>query len=309
MNRNMDLRVGFVLSDALTLSSPAAIGQVAEQVEAADFDSLWVMAREIFPVHTPGLNTVYDGSLPGPDEAICCPIQALAIAAHATQRIKLGISLPNVPFYSPVAIGGSLAALDVLSNGRVQVGLGLGSTADEFAYVTSALSRADSPAAEFVRAVDTIWAHGETSFHGDYYTIPRATGCKASQQRPHPPIYLTAFALAAVQRPAVLLRGGSAVTLPPAAANPLAALRDLPEDSVGAGVVVRAQLQISDRPLGADRALFSGSASQVRGDLLSAAESGATELLLDIELNAAGAFDLREIRELANAPELIAVAA
>ena len=44
----------------------------------------------------------------------------------------------------------SVAMIDALSNGRAQIGLGLGSTPEEFAYVASALSRSDTPASEFV---------------------------------------------------------------------------------------------------------------------------------------------------------------
>lgn len=303
------MRVGYVLSDAEIAAGPSAIEQAARSAETLGFDSLWIMGSDLFPAHNPALNQVYDGALPRQGEPIQCPLQALALAARATQHLTLGISLPNVPFYSPVAVAGSLATLDVLSRGRLQLGLGLGSTVDEFGYVAGSLARPDTPAAEFLRTLDQLWSCDAAGFSGEYYVIPRQHSCLTPVQRPHLPVRLTAFAPAAVQRPAMLLRGGSPVRMPSVSANALFGLRSVAVDRFG--LVVRALVQLSESPLGPDRAIFSGTASQIRADMFAAAQSGATELLLDLSQSQGAdlgslALDLDGLRALAQEPMTVA---
>jgi hypothetical protein len=308
------MRVGFVLPDITELAGPEAIDQIARAAESLDYDSLWVTERELFPAHVPEKNTVYDGRLPEASEPVRCPFQSLAIAARGTRRIRLGVSLPNVAFYSPIAVAGSMATLDVLSGGRVEFGLGLGSSADEFQFVAATLARPDSPAGEFVRVLDTIWACRDREYRGDYYVIPRAASCAAPVQRPHPPVYLTAFAPAAVQRPAVLLRGGSPVVVPAASADPLFSLGDLPGFAVQ-GIGVRALVQLHDEPLGRDRALFAGSRAQVMGDLRAAIASDASDILVDLSLDVASQTlagvlaSMRELRDLVSSLNDVPLAA
>jgi alkanesulfonate monooxygenase SsuD/methylene tetrahydromethanopterin reductase-like flavin-dependent oxidoreductase (luciferase family) len=285
------MRVGLVLMNAGETSSYDALGQIARHAEGLGYDSLWATEREPFPVVAGHQHTVA-GMFPTSQQTIVCPFEALAVAAVQTETIRLGVSLPNVPYYSPIAVGQSLAALDILSNGRVQVGLGLGWTPDDFQLVTESISRADTPAAEFLGVLKTVWGGGEIEFHGGHYVVPRCTCGVTPIQRPHPAVRLTAFAPAAVQRPAQLLRGGAPL-FPDVSADAMAgALRSFarPGGRLGGAqdVVARAVVRLTGMPLGEGRAMFTGSSDEVRGDIAFAEAMGVTEILFDLSQSVGG---------------------
>jgi alkanesulfonate monooxygenase SsuD/methylene tetrahydromethanopterin reductase-like flavin-dependent oxidoreductase (luciferase family) len=290
--KERNMRVGLVLMNAGETNSYDTLGQIARHAEAIGYDSLWVTEREPFPIVAESQRSIPSGILPTSRQPIALPIEALAVAAVQTETIQLGISLPNIPFYSPLTVGQSLAALDILSNGRVQVGLGIGSTPDEVGLVTDALSRPGTPAAEFLRVLKTVWSGGEIEYHGDHYVIPRCSCGVTPIQRPHPAVRLTAFAPAAVQRPAQLLRGGAPL-FPSVSADAMAgALRSvaLPValSAMTTDIVARAVVQLAGSPLGEGRAMFAGSSVEVRGDIAFVQAMGVSEILFDLGQAAAG---------------------
>src|SRR5258708_17052945 len=71
------------------------------------------------------------GGGPKPVVSVLDPIVTLSYVAAATSRIRLGTSVLIMPFYTPVVLAKQLATLDVLSGGRLDVGLGLGWSEDE----------------------------------------------------------------------------------------------------------------------------------------------------------------------------------
>lgn len=280
------MRLGLGLMNAGESSSYASLSRVAQQAEALGYDSLWVTESEPFPLAAHAQHPVFTGELIVSRKGIASTFEALAVAAVHTSTIRLGISLPNVPFYSPIAVGQSLAALDVLSDGRVQVGLGLGWSASEFETVRSGLSRPDSPASEFVRALRTVWDCRAKGFTGGHYVIPRSA-CKTEPvQQPHPPVVLTAFAPAAIQPSAMLLRGGSPLSAVLSSEEMAEALQSVAQPVVGqfgtAELVVRAVIRLTNGPLGESRAMFTGSLDQIRDDIAFVHSVGAAELQIDL---------------------------
>lgn len=280
------MRLGLSLMNAGETSTYSTLSRVAQHAEALGYDSLWVTEREPFPLAAQRQRPVFTGELIVSRKGITSPLEALAIAAVQTDAIRLGISLPNVPFYSPIEIGQSLAALDVLSEGRVQVGLGLGWSAAEFQTVSSALSRPGTPANEFVRALHAIWDCQAGGFTGDHYVIPRTACLTAPLQQPHPPVVLTAFAPAAIQQPALLLRGGSPLVMAMSDEEMEAALLGVAQGGVrntdSPELVVRAVVRLTEGPIGESRAMFAGSLAQIRDDIAFVHSLGAAELHVDV---------------------------
>lgn len=277
--------VGYVLARSGEPATPAEIAAAARAAEQLGFDSLWTVEQEIFPTKSPEMQAPHTGQVPAHDGPITCVLDALTIAAEATQRTRLGVTLPNIPFYSPVMVSQSLAALDQVSNGRVQIGLGLGYTLDEFRMVESALTRPDSPTAEFVQVLRTIWEQG-VAVSGEYYAVLAAPLAVRPVQRELPPINLAALTPPAVQRSADLLRGGAKERRPLAnhvESPDLFQIADASRRSLpGNPVVVRAAVEIMPRPLGPDRPLFSGSEAQIRRDIIAVHELGAREIVFDL---------------------------
>lgn len=275
------MRVGLGLLNAGETSSYASISRIAQHAESLGYDSLWVTEREPFPLVAQQPCPVFTGELHVSRKQIDCTLDALAIAAINTEKISLGASLPNIPFYSPTDVGQSLAALDILSDGRMQVGLGLGWTLSEFQTVASALSRQDTPAAEFVRVLRTVWNGADDGFSGDHYVIPPTARVLTPIQRPFPPIRVMAFAPAAVQRPATLLRGGSPIAAALSSEEMAEALTD--DGRVdGYELVVRAVVRPTQGPIGEARSMFSGTLEQIRDDIAFVNALGAAEVQFDL---------------------------
>ena len=267
-------------------SSYAAISRVAQHAESLGYDSLWVTEREPFPLGVEPKHAVFTGELVVSRRGITCLHEALAVAAVQTDNIRLGISLPNVPFYSPIDTGHSLAALDRLSEGRIQLGLGLGWSATEFQMVNAALSLAGTPANEFVRALQSVWDDLGSGFVGDHYLIPKQGRGLAPIQRPHLPIQLVAFAPAAVQPPAQLLRGGAPLSMSLSSEEMAEALTgvagSVTQHQGGPEVVVRALVRLTEGPIGESRAMFTGSQDQIRDDIAYVHSLGVAEMQFDL---------------------------
>ena len=100
------------------------------------------------------------------------PMVALGYAAARTSRIRLGVAVLNLPFVSPAELAKQAATLDVLSGGRLDLGLGIGWMPEEFTATGASMARRGARAEEYVAALRALWADEVSSFSGEFYTIP-----------------------------------------------------------------------------------------------------------------------------------------
>lgn len=128
---------------------------------------------------------------------------AAAIAARTT-RIRIGFFLLLLPLHHPVAVAEAATAVDLLSNGRFDLGVGQGYARGEFAgYGIDRSQRADR-LAEGVTAIRGMWTEDPYSFHGECYDLQGISLTPKPVQSPHPPIWVGAMAPKAVERAARL---------------------------------------------------------------------------------------------------------
>jgi probable F420-dependent oxidoreductase len=120
------------------------------------------------------------------------PLVAAAIAAEATERLKVGMLVLCNDYRHPVVLAKEIASLDLASGGRVEVGLGAGWKRQDYDQAGLAF---DPPAAriermaEALRVMKALWVSDEpVSLHGRHYTISGAVGTPRPISRPHPPI-------------------------------------------------------------------------------------------------------------------------
>jgi alkanesulfonate monooxygenase SsuD/methylene tetrahydromethanopterin reductase-like flavin-dependent oxidoreductase (luciferase family) len=100
-----------------------------------------------------------------------------------TQRLKLGTSVLDALFHSPVVLGRQLATLDQLSGGRLIVGLGQGWSDDEFQVVNVPPKRKGAGFDDFLQALFAVWGPDPVSYDGRFYSIPSSEiGPKPVQQ-------------------------------------------------------------------------------------------------------------------------------
>ena len=135
------------------------------------------------------------------------PIETLTFIAAKTEKIGLGTSVIDIPYYNPVMLARRLTTLDVLSGGRLRLGMGLGWSEDEHEAAGASMKGRGKLADEFIRVLKAIWTTDPVEFHGERYNIAKSHILPKPLQKPHPPIYLAAYAPSAMKRVAAMADG------------------------------------------------------------------------------------------------------
>src|SRR5712691_8419724 len=127
------MKVGLFLPQIGKQATLDNVVKLAIHAEREGFDSLWVLERLLWPLkpQTPYQATP-DGSLPTDYQRVFDPIDLLSFVAAHTKKIQLGTSVIDMLFHAPVILARRFATLDILSQGRIIAGLGLGWSKDEF---------------------------------------------------------------------------------------------------------------------------------------------------------------------------------
>jgi alkanesulfonate monooxygenase SsuD/methylene tetrahydromethanopterin reductase-like flavin-dependent oxidoreductase (luciferase family) len=131
------------------------------------------------------------------------PLLAATAIARATKRARLGTAIALAPFYHPVRFAEDWAILDILSNGRIEPGLGLGYGPDEFAAYGVALKGRGDRVTEMLQIMRRLWDGETVTFHGEYFDLERACIMPRPVQQ-HVPIWVGGANRAALRRAATI---------------------------------------------------------------------------------------------------------
>ena len=284
------MRLGFGLPQMGTVAGPDAIVAVARRAEDLGFDSLWVADRTLVPVKPKAPYPIGDGTLPNLYKRVLDPLETLTFAAAHTRRVGLGTSVLNVPWYSPVLLARRLTTLDVLSGGRLRVGLGIGWSPDEYEVAGIPWAERGERATEVIRALKAIWTTDPVDFQSAHYTVPSSFIGLKPIQRPHPPIYVAAYAPAAMRRVAEEADGWFPVGIPldaiPGMFEGIQGMaKEAGRESLDLKLIVRANLEFSSAPIDQERGDFTGTLEQIAEDVAKVRKIGAAELLLDVQFS------------------------
>jgi probable F420-dependent oxidoreductase len=185
------MKLGVALPHFGPAASTDAIVKIARKAEALGFASLWVLDRLLWPIQP---TSKYPGNprgdMPRPMQSTWDPLIVLGFAAAQTERLLLGTSVLVASYRNPAVAAKMLATLDLLSRGRVIVGLGGGWNQDEFAAVGQCLDERNERTDEFIEVVKKLWQTDESSFSGKYFHVPPCIFLPKPLQRPHPPIWI-----------------------------------------------------------------------------------------------------------------------
>jgi probable F420-dependent oxidoreductase len=283
------MEIGIAVPQLGPFADPRLARTVAREAEAAGFASLWAIDRLLTPVAP---RTPYpasdDGSLPEVQRVALDPLVTLTLAAAVTERVRIGTDVLVTPWYPPALLARSLATLDRVSGGRLDVGLGLGWSLDEYEAVGAPMRDRGRRLEEAIAVMTALWRDGVAEITTSRERIaPAAMGVKPVQT-PRPPILLGAYTPAGLERAGRLadgwLPGGVPVDMiGPMWTTVLDAAERAGRDPGALRLVVRSEPKITASALGADRLPFSGSRAQVVGDIEHVRELGAAELVLDLQ--------------------------
>ena len=161
---------------------PAAFRTHVARAEALGFHSAWTVEQVL-------------GASP-----VLAPLETMAYAAAATERIRLGCAVFVSPLHSPVHLAKSIATLDQLSRGRIDVGVGVGGT---FRMLSAFGIDADGLVARFnegVQLMRALWSEPQLTFDGRFWQLKGATIEPRPVQKPGPPIWFGGSHPAALRR-------------------------------------------------------------------------------------------------------------
>jgi probable F420-dependent oxidoreductase len=131
------------------------------------------------------------------------PLTILAGYASRTSRMMLGTDIVVAPFHHPVRLAEEVALLDVMSNGRMTLGIAIGYKPDEFALYGVDLAKRGARFEEQLAIVRALWTEEHVSFKGRYYTVEGRIEPKPVT-RPHPPIWIGGWGDLTLKRAATL---------------------------------------------------------------------------------------------------------
>jgi len=284
------MRIGFALPQVGSAVGPETLVTAAQRAEDLGFDSLWVLDRILWPVNPRAPYPIGDGSLPVQYKNVLDPLETLTFAAAHTRRVALGTSVLNLPWYNPVLLARQLTTLDVLSAGRLQIGFGIGWSPDEYEAADTPWEERGKRADELVQALKKIWTTNPVEFHGQYYRIPKSVIGPKPVQKPHPPIYMAAYAPAALKRTASEADGWFPVGIPLSGIGPMfegikGMAKSAGRDPSALALIVRANVEIHNTPIQTERVDFTGTLEQIADDVKTTEKLGAAEIVFDAQFS------------------------
>lgn len=184
----------------LPVGDPSWLGDAARAVEDAGFDAVWVTDHP-FPTET----WLLHGGHPTLD-----PLVALTFAAGATSTVRLHTNILVLPYRNPYLVAKGVSTLDVLSGGRVILGVGAGYLQPEFAVLGADFDSRNEAVDRGISAMRAAWTGEPVEGH---VMLPTPV------QRPHPPIWVGGNSRAAIRRAVDLGDGWTPFPQPAGAAR------------------------------------------------------------------------------------------
>ena len=173
---------------------PAVAKRIAQRAEALGFDSLWTGEHVVLP------DPRQAPSPAPPDFAMLHPSTALAYLAGVTERVKLGTGITLIAQRNPVVLAKEMASLDVVSEGRLLLGIGAGYLHQEFAALGVPFQERGARTDEYVAAMRALWNQEQPSFHGRFVQFNAIQAMPRPVQEGGPPIVVGGASDAALRR-------------------------------------------------------------------------------------------------------------
>ncbi|WP_327589574.1 TIGR03619 family F420-dependent LLM class oxidoreductase [Nonomuraea sp. NBC_00507] len=296
------MRIGFAVPQYGAFADPKFIGGASARLEEMGYDSLWTADRILAPLTPSDPYPGGDGTMPPAFATFFDPLAALTLAAVNTCEVRLGTSTLNALWQPPVLLARSLASLDLLSGGRLDVGIGLGWLRDEYTATGVPWEGRGARLEEALDVMEAVWTEDVVEHKGALWTVPPSHVRLKPAQRPRPPVLLAGFTPAALERVGRRADGWLGVALPPsdlrnAWGMVLGAAERAGRDPSELRMVVRVNPAIVAEAAAPVQVPHVGTVDQVVEYLRAVAEVGADEALVDVQASARSREDLLELAE------------
>ena len=185
------MKIGFGIPNNQGVKDPNDLVNLAVAVENMGCDSVWVR-EHLF-------HSSYVAKRLG-DRPYHDALTVLTAVACATKSVRLGTSVLVLPWHDPARLGKMIATLDQLSYGRVDLGIGVAITKDEFDNLGVDFASRGKRADEILGALQALWTKEIPDFSGSFYRYRGLRFSPKPYQKPYPPILIGGSSVAARQR-------------------------------------------------------------------------------------------------------------
>jgi probable F420-dependent oxidoreductase len=165
-------------------ADPDGARRVAQAAEEGGFESLWTGEHVVLP------DPQAPPSPSPPDVPFLDPAVALAHVAAHTRTIRLGTGIIILPQRNPVVLAKELTSVDVVSNGRLVFGLGIGYLKAEFDALGIPFEDKGARAIEYLAAILALWTQEKPRYEGRFVSFSGIQSQPRPVQKPHPPIVI-----------------------------------------------------------------------------------------------------------------------
>ena len=289
------MRYGFYLPTRGGCATADALETIVQRGEALGFHSVMIADHLVFPtVVASKYPYTVSGVFPGGGDALD-QLSLMAFVAGRTRSLRLVTSVMILPYRNPVPTAKMLATIDVLSRGRVTVGVGVGWLREEFEALDAPdFERRGAVSDEYLRIFKALWTQDPASFEGEFYRFQTLRCVPHPVQKPHPPIWIGGHSGPALRRAARYGDGwhpvgaNPAVPLRPAelraSLDALARLTEA-EGRDPSTLTISFKAPVYDPSVttltGRDRRPFSGAPQQIADDIGAYEKVGVSELVFD----------------------------
>lgn len=195
------MKFGIAFANTGPFVGGAGAARLARGAESAGFESLWTVEHILYPE---GYESVYpyatSGKMPGTgSNPIPDPLVWLGYVAAVTSTLRLATGISLLPERHPLAFAKEVSTVDVLSGGRVELGVGIGWLREEFDALNVDWNRRGPRTEEYIEVMRRVWAEDDVSFDGEFVSFNRVS----SNPKPvagRVPIHIGGHSLAAARR-------------------------------------------------------------------------------------------------------------
>ena len=177
---------------------------MAQHAEEAGLESVWTFEHAIIPVE-------YESRYPyarsgkmgaAPETWFIDPLVSLAAVAGATSSIRLGTGVNILPQTNPLLFAKQAASIDVVSKGRLMLGLGVGWLEEEFKAMGTPFGRRGRRFTDYVEGMKKVWSGDVVEHKSEFLDWSGFKSYPLPHQRPHPPLIFGGTSKPALRRTA-----------------------------------------------------------------------------------------------------------
>ncbi len=198
------MKIGLMFTNTGAFTDPELMAHLAATADRCGIESMWTIEHVVIPQ---GFQTPYpysrDGKFPGGEMApILDPLVPLSFCAAITSKLRFGTAVMILPQRHPIYVAKELATIDVMSNGRVMLGVGSGWLKEEFEAVQIDFRTRGARTDEAIAAIRALWRDDPSTFEGRHFKFRQMRSFPKPVQKGGIPIHIGGHSPAAVRRAA-----------------------------------------------------------------------------------------------------------